>query len=80
VTLRALTAHFTRWFRLGWIDCPRDAPRKSLPPLATDAALDAELDRMFGAVPAVHQASTGTQQKSENSTLSGKSRSRKVPP
>jgi hypothetical protein len=56
--LRPLTAHFARWFRLGWIDSPRDAPCKSLPPLASDAALDAELDRMFGAVPAGHPAST----------------------
>jgi hypothetical protein len=61
--LRPLTAHFTRWFRLGWIDSPGDAPRKSLLPLATDAALDAELDQMFGAIDASHPAGTGTHQK-----------------
>jgi hypothetical protein len=61
--LRPLTAHFVRWFRLGWIDSPGDAPRKSLPPHATDAALDAELDRMFGAIVASHPAGTGTHQK-----------------
>lgn len=66
MTLRPLTVRFTRWFRLGWIDCPRDVPRKSMLPLASDAALDAELDRMFGAVPAVHPASAGSRQKSEN--------------
>jgi hypothetical protein len=78
MTLRSLTAHFARWFRLGWIDAPSDAPRKSMPPLATDAVLDAELDRMFGAVPAGASASTGIHQKSENSLLSGKVPSRKA--
>jgi hypothetical protein len=63
MTLRPLTAHVTRWFRLGWIDSPSDAPRKSMPPLATDAALDAELDRMFGAIDAFHPAGTGSHQK-----------------
>jgi hypothetical protein len=64
MTLRSLTAHFTRWFRLGWIDFPSAAPRKSMPPLATDAILDAELDLMFGALPAGHPASAGTHQES----------------
>jgi hypothetical protein len=63
MTLRPITVRLSRWFRLGWMDSPGDAPHKSLPPLATDAALDAELDRMFGAVPAGHPASTGTHQK-----------------
>jgi hypothetical protein len=62
MTLRPLTVHFIRWFRLGWIDSLRDAPRKSLPSLATDAALDAELDRMFGAIDAPHPAGMGTHQ------------------
>jgi hypothetical protein len=63
MTLRPLTAHFARWFRLGWIDSPSDAPRKSLPPHASDAALDAELDRMFGVFHEGHPASWGTHQK-----------------
>jgi hypothetical protein len=62
MTLCPLTARFTRWFRLGWIDSLRDAPRKSRPPIASDAALDAELDRMFGAVPAGHPARAGIHQ------------------
>jgi hypothetical protein len=56
----------SRWFRLGWIDSLADAPRKFLLPIASDAALDAELDRMFGAVPAGHPASTGIHQKPMN--------------
>jgi hypothetical protein len=60
--LRSLTAHFARWFRLGWIDSPGDAPRKSMLPLATDTVLDAELDRMFGAIDAPQQAGMGTHQ------------------
>jgi hypothetical protein len=63
MTLSALTVQFTRWFRLGWIDAPSDAPRKSMPPLATDAALDSELDRMFGVFHEGHPASWGTHQK-----------------
>jgi hypothetical protein len=66
MTLRPLTAHFARWFRLGWIDSPSDAPRKSMPPHATDAVLDSELDRMFGAVPAGCPASTGTHREPMN--------------
>jgi hypothetical protein len=62
MTLCPLTARFTRWFRLGWIDSLRDAPRKSLMSNATDAAIDAELDRMFGAIDAPNPAGMGTHQ------------------
>jgi hypothetical protein len=62
-TLTVVLAHFTRWFRLGWIDSPNDVSRKSLPPPATDADIDAELDRMFGVFHEGHPASWGTHQK-----------------
>jgi hypothetical protein len=61
-TLTVVLDRLSRWFRLGWIDSPRDVPRKFLPPLASDAALDAELDRMFGAIDAPHPAGMGTYQ------------------
>jgi hypothetical protein len=65
MTLRPLTARLSRWFRLGWIEREPARPRKPLLSTSPDANLDAEVDRMFGAVHSPHPVSTGTHQKLE---------------
>jgi hypothetical protein len=63
MNLPTLTARLSRWFRLGWIEREPARPRKPLWPMASDAILDAEVDRMFGAVHTAHPVSAGTHQK-----------------